>query len=114
MSTYANERIEEKPFQWNPPKSRNVVIVIYLLEAITKVGRHFPIIVLSLASLNVLMAANDFLANSVEFGIMNSLFAIGGVISLVQMHQRTKIQSMDSSYKKSNFKRSQKIGNEMI
>ena len=114
MSTYANERIEEKPFQWNPPKSRNVVIVIYLLEAITKVGRHFPIIVLSLASLNVLMAANDFLANSVEFGIMNSLFAIGGVISLVQMHQRTKIQSMDSSYKKSNFKKSQKIGNEMI
>jgi len=106
MSTYANERIEEKPFQWNPPKSRNVVLVIYLLEAITKVGRHFPIIVLSLASLNVVMAANDFLANSMEFGIMNSLFAIGGVISLVQMHQRTKIQSMDSSYKKSNFKKS--------
>ncbi|MFB5608580.1 MAG: hypothetical protein ACE5RG_10850 [Candidatus Nitrosomaritimum yanchengensis] len=113
MSTYANERIEKNPIQWNPPNSRNVVVVIYLLEVITKVGRHFPIIVLSLASLNVLMAANDFLANSVEFGIMNSLFAIGGIISLVQMHQRTKIQSMGSSYRKSNFKKSQKIGNEM-
>jgi hypothetical protein len=112
MSTYACERIEKNPFQWNPPKSRNVVIVIYLLEAITKVGRHFPVIVLSLASLNVVMAANDFLANSVEFGIMNSIFAIGGVISLVQMHQRAKIQSM-GSYKKSNFKKTQKIGNEM-
>ncbi|MGD8707865.1 MAG: hypothetical protein PVI88_04190 [Nitrosopumilaceae archaeon] len=112
MSTYASERIEKNSFQWNPPKSRNVVVVIYLLEAITKVGRHFPVIVLSLASLNVVMAANDFLANSVEFGIMNSLFAIGGVISLVQMHQRTKIQSM-GSYKKSNFKKTQKIGNEM-
>ena len=113
MSTYANERIEKNPFQWNPPKSRNVVVVIYLLEAITKVGRHFPVIVLSLASLNVVMAANDFLANSVEFGIINSLFAIGGVISLVQMHQRTKIESMDSSYKKSNYGETQKIGNEM-
>lgn len=112
MSTYANERIEENPFQWNPPKSRNVVIVIYMLEAITKVGRYFPIIVLSLASLNIVMAANDFLANSVEFGIMNSLFAMGGIISLVQMHQRAKIQSM-GSYKKSNFKKTQKIGNEM-
>ncbi|MGD2107492.1 MAG: hypothetical protein PVH93_07785 [Nitrosopumilaceae archaeon] len=113
MSTYANERIEENPFQWNPPKSRNVVIVIYMLEAITKVGRYFPIIVLSLASLNIVMAANDFLANSVEFGIMNSLFAMGGIISLVQMHQRAKIQSIDSSHRESNFNNAQKIGNEM-
>lgn len=114
MSTLEEERIGKNSFQWNPPDSRNVTVVIYLLEVITKIGRHFPIIVLSLASLNVVMAANDFLANSFEFGILNSLFAIGGVFSLVQMHQRNKIHSNDSSRMEPNFQQAQKIEDEMI
>lgn len=114
MSTFAKESIEKNSSQWNPPDSRNVVVVIYLLEAITKIGKHFPIIVLSLASLNVVMAANDFLANSFEFGILNSLFAVGGVFSLVQMHQRNKTRSNDFPHREPKFQQAQKIEDEMI
>ncbi len=64
--------------------------LIYLLEITIKVGKHFPIIILSLAGLNLLLAANDFLANSINFAILNSMFALGGFISLVQLHQSRK------------------------
>lgn len=91
MSTLIHQSENENSLQYINANSTNVVTVIYLLEIITKVGRHFPVIVLSLASLNVVMAASDFLANSMEFGIMNSLFAVGGVISLIQMRKRNRI-----------------------
>jgi len=64
--------------------------LIYLLEIIIKVGKYFPIIIISLASLNLLLAANDLLSNSISFAILNSIFALGDFIFLVQLHQRHK------------------------
>ena len=110
MSVLINKKSEQSQFQQYSSNSKNVVIVIYLLEAITKIGRHFPIIVLSLASLNIIMAANDFLASSFEFGILNSMFAAGGVVSLIQMHQRNRISSNYSENKESEFSNMQKNG----
>ena len=90
MSTLIHPPEKENSLEYINTNSTNVVALIYLLEIITKVGRHFPVIVLSLASLNIVMATSDFLANSVEFGIMNSLFAIAGVASLIQMRQKNR------------------------
>ena len=103
MSTTINQTDVENSLQLVNADSKNVVAVIYLLEIITKVGKHFPVIFLSLASLNVVMAANDFLTNSIEFGIMNSLFAIGGFVSMIQMHQRNKTLSDFASYDREKF-----------
>ena len=64
--------------------------LIYLLEIIIKVGKYFPIIIISLASLNLLLAANDLLTNSISFAILNSIFALGNFIFLVQLHQKHK------------------------
>ena len=88
---------------YDTPTPIEVIVLIYSLEIITKVGRHFPVISISLTSLNVLLATNDFLANSIEFGILNSLFAAGGLIFLIQMHQKNKIQPFDSRYNKVNL-----------
>ena len=101
MTNYADEKkIGNNSIQWTTgiSDSKEVTILIYLLEITTKLGRNFPILFLSLASLNVLLATNDFLSNSIEFGILNSLFAVSGFIFVVQMHQSNKIQPFDSSY----------------
>lgn len=90
MTNYADEKkIGKNSIQITTEisDSSEVSVVIYILEIITKVGKHFPILFLSLASLHVLLAANDFLSNSIEFGILNLLFAAGSFIFLVQMHQ---------------------------
>ena len=107
MTNYANEKkIRKNSLQQTIDTSdfTEATLLIYSLEIITKVGRYFPIIFLSLASLNVLLATNDFLENSIEFGILNSIFAAVGFISLIQMHQKNKISSFDSSYNKTNSK----------
>ena len=101
MTNYADEKkIGKNSMQWTTEisDSKEVTILIYLLEITTKIGRNFPVLFLSLASLNTLLAANDFLSNSIEFGILNSLFAASGFIFLVQMRQSNKILSLDSSY----------------
>lgn len=67
---------------------------IHLLEITIKVGKHFPLIILSLTSLNLLLAANDFFANSINFAILNSMFATGGFVSLVQLYQSRKANSV--------------------
>ena len=101
MVNYADEKkIRKNSMQWIPviSGSTEVTLLIYSLEIITKIGKNFPILFLSLASLNVLLAANDFLANSIEFGILNSLFAANGFIFLVQTHQSNRIQTLTSNY----------------
>ena len=93
MLSYEEKRTEE-PRQWVPliAKSSEISVLIYSLEAITRIGKNFPIIFLSLASLNVLLAANDFLSNRIEFGVMNSLFAINGFVVLAQTyHNKTRL-----------------------
>jgi hypothetical protein len=102
MTNYADEKkIGNNSIQLTTEisDSAEVSVVIYLLEIITKVGKHFPILFLSLASLQLLLAANDFLANSIEFGILNSLFAASSFIFLVQMHQmKRNYPSLSSKY----------------
>ena len=78
--------------------SRDVTALIYMLEIITKIGRYFPIVFFSLASLNVLLAANDFLANNIEFGVLNTLFAASNFVFLVQILQKNKIHLFGSKY----------------
>lgn len=100
MTNYADEKkLGNNSMQWTTSisDSTEVTMLIYVLEITTKIGRNFPILFLSLASLNVLLATNDFLSNSIEFGILNSLFAASGFIFLVQMRQSNKIQSFDSN-----------------
>jgi len=70
-------------------------VFIHLLEITIKVGKHFPIIILSMISLNLLLAANDFFANSINFAILNSMFAIGGFVSLVQLYQSRKTHPLE-------------------
>ena len=67
-----------------------IIGLIHLLEIIIKVGKYFPIIIILLASLKLLMAANDLLTNSITFAILNSIFALGDFIFLVQLYQRHK------------------------
>ena len=90
MTNYLSDaQIRQRSLQFLTPTSDSIEIdvSIHLLEIIIKVGQHYPIILFSLASLNLLLAANDFLANSLFFAILNSLFALGNFISLVQIHQ---------------------------
>ena len=66
---------------------------IYLLEIVIKIGRHFPIILLSSASINIILAANDLLANSLTFAIVNLVFASGNFVFLVQLRNRKKTEN---------------------
>ena len=105
MTNYANdEKLGQVPIQFLTPTSMRIDVPIHLLEIIIKVGRYFPIIFLSLASLNLLLAANDFLANSLVFAILNLMFALGDFIFLVQMRQRRKnhVNECTSSYNNPN------------
>ena len=106
MANYADEKkIEKSSMQWVPviSGSPEIFMLIYSLDIITKVGKNLPIIFLSLASLNVLLAANDFLVNNIEFGILNSLFAANGFIFLVQTHQSNRVQPLASNHSETNY-----------
>ena len=76
--------------------------LIHLLEIIIKVGKYFPVIIILLASMKLLMAANDLLTNSITFAILNSIFALGDFIFLVQLYQRHKVHPYEYS---SDYKR---------
>ena len=107
------EKIGPNPILSIPSISDSTKIegLIYLLEFTIKIGRYFPIIILSMASLNLLMAANDFLSNSINFAILNSMFAIGGFVSLVQLHQSRKAHSFEYH---SNYNKIDKLNSEDI
>ena len=81
--------------------------LIHLLEMGMKVGKYLPVIVVSFAGLNLLLAVNDFLISNTGFGILNAIFALGGFIFLAQLHQRRKIHSYHYyyNYKKRSEKR---------
>lgn len=79
--------------------STKINALVFLLDIIIKAGKYFPIISISLASLNFLLAVNNFLANNIWFGILNSLFAISGLIFLAQMHQMKKDHEFTSNHK---------------
>ena len=88
MSILVNEKKGQSQ-QWIPANtnSADVAVVVYVLEIVTKIGKNFPVLFLSLASLNAILAANDFLASNIEFGILNSLFAVSGFVFVIQLRQ---------------------------
>jgi len=88
MSILVNEKKGQSQ-QWIPANtnSADVAVVVYALEVVTKIGKNFPVLFLSLASLNTILAANDFLASNIEFGILNSMFAVSGFIFVMQLRQ---------------------------
>lgn len=94
------EKIGKSTIQFLTPTSTSLGIdlSIYLLEIVIKIGRHFPIILLSSASVNILLAANDLLSNSLVFATINLGFALGNFIFLAQLYQRKKIQPDDSNH----------------
>ena len=100
MTRFANEEKIGTNFQQGTiliSDTREMSMMIHLLEVIIKIGKYSPIIFLSLASLNLLMAVNDFFSNSIIFGILNTIFALGGIVFLVQMHQMRKNQNHEKS-----------------
>ena len=88
MSILVNEKKGQSQ-QWTTVNthSADVAVVVYALEVVTKIGKNFPVLFLSLASLNTILAANDFLASNIEFGILNSMFAVSGFIFVIQLRQ---------------------------
>jgi len=88
MSILVNEKKGQSQ-QWTTvnTNSADVAVVVYALEVVTKIGKNFPVLFLSLASLNTILAANDFLASNIEFGILNSMFAVSGFIFVIQLRQ---------------------------
>ena len=88
MSILVNEKKGQSQ-QWITANthSADVAVVVYALEVVTKIGKNFPVLFLSLASLNAILAANDFLASNIEFGILNSMFAVSGFIFVIQLRQ---------------------------
>jgi len=90
-------------------ESTKVGIFVHLLDVLIKVGRYFPIISLSLASLNLFLALNDFLTNSIGFGILHSIFAISGFIFLIQMHQMSKTNTNEIDSSTNIIKRTSKV-----
>jgi len=68
---------------------------VHLLDIVIKIGRHFPLVSISMVGLNLLLAVNDFVAQNIAFAILNSLFAISGLVFLLQMHLMGKIHKND-------------------
>lgn len=89
-----NEKIEPKSTQRITfSDSTKMGVLIHLLEIIIQVGKHSQIISISLASLNLLFAVNDFLSNNIGFAILNLMFALVGFMFFIKMRQMSKIHS---------------------
>lgn len=77
--------------------STQIALSVYLLDIIIKMGKNFPIISVSLTGFNLWLAITDFLSNNLGFAILNSIFAIGGLIFLIQ----TRLIDRTTTYKPS-------------
>src|SRR5688572_15655122 len=93
--TIINESLQYYAMQNNSSvfDSTKLGALIHLLEVAMKIGKYLPVIIASFAGLNIVLAVNDFLVSNTGFGILNSIFAMGGFIFLVQLHHRRKIHS---------------------
>lgn len=102
------EILERDPL---PPKFSNFgfpkIDGFWLLSGlIFKVSKHFPIIILSFASLKLLLVVYDIYNNNFGFAILNSLFAVGDFAFLLQMHQKGKIYQKSSNLSQRNDEKS--------
>ena len=99
MKSYTqNEKPSQKSKNWlsSFSDSAKIGIAVHVLDVVIKIGKLFPIIFLSLASLNIFLAANDFLANSMGSAIMNSVFGLGDVLFLAQMRLKGHSSALQS------------------
>jgi len=60
---------------------------ISLIEITLTVGRHILHLIWSLIGISVALAVYDFSTNNIVWGIISSLFALGGFIFMVQIYQ---------------------------
>jgi uncharacterized integral membrane protein len=66
-------------------------VVIGMLTTIIKIGKYLPLIVFAFASLNLTLAILDFtIWDSLPFGILNTILAIGGFVFTGQLLQRRR------------------------
>lgn len=64
-------------------------VVIGMLTTIIKIGKYLPHIVFTFATLNLTLAILDFtIWDSLPFGILNTILAIGGFVFTGQLLQR--------------------------
>ena len=73
------------------PHSTKIDLFVYILKTVIIVGRHFTIILFLMTSLNISLAVNDFLVDNLVSASLNSLFALSGIVSLVQLQNRNGI-----------------------
>ena len=67
-------------------------VVIGLLTMIIKIGKYLPYIVFTFASVNMILAILDFtIWDSLPFGVLNTIMAIGGFVFSGQLYQRHNI-----------------------
>ena len=90
------KKVSQKSTHWLTSFSHSAKIgmAVHSLDVIIKVGKLFPVIFLSLASLNIFMAANDFLSNSMTGAIFNSVMGLGDVLFLAQMRVKGHSHSL--------------------
>lgn len=73
--------------------------LIHLLGLVMTIGRYLPLIVTGFGLLNLTLAVLSFVTwNSVVSGVVNSIFALGGFIFLVQLLGRRKIHRYEYRY----------------
>ena len=78
-------------FPTSVPNSTKIDLFVYMLKTVIIVGRHFTIILFLMTSLNISLAVNDFLVDNLVSASLNSLFALSGIVSLVQLQNRNGI-----------------------
>jgi len=67
--------------------------LIIVLEIVIKVGKYLPAIVVSFVCLNLLLVAYYFAGGNLAFAILNSIFALAGIIFLGQLHRKRNIHA---------------------
>lgn len=95
----ADSKSKQKLMQWVPTfsDSAKIDLLVRLLDVAIKASKYFPIISLTLTSLNGLLAVHDFLSNNIGYGILNSIFVITGLIFLLQMRLMNKSHHVDTN-----------------
>jgi hypothetical protein len=65
----------------------NIERAIRIIEIALTVGRHILHIMWLFIGISVALAVYDFATDNIIWGIISSLFALGGIIFMVQIYQ---------------------------
>lgn len=76
-----------------------ITALIHLLGLVVTIGKYLPLIVAGFAVINLTVAVLSFAVwNAIFSGVINSIFALGGFVFLVQLLQRRKIHRYEYRY----------------